>query len=240
MWEGVEEGSKTRVWRLESGHVTSEHLSQICFLLSKSIGDPADSLPDSQLSFSSIPQASYFHKGTSTGVTFMASLCHFPTFPRGRITARISKHGRKTGARSTKLFWVFFFRFPSHRDLQSWSACTWGQRTGAGSALWREAWDQVSWILGWTIKKALYCYTSKPYPSISVIKLIFYVQLASVSYLSIAKLRRVRKEYYLLVPKTQTYWWVGRNLEDKGWEARGQSNTWRQASPETRAGAVGF
>lgn len=35
------------VWRMESGCVTSEHLSQICFLPSRSIGDPADSLPDS-------------------------------------------------------------------------------------------------------------------------------------------------------------------------------------------------
>lgn len=50
----------------------------------------------------------------------------------------------------------------------------------------------------------------------SVIKLVFYVQWASVPYLSIAKLRRVSKECYLLVPKTQTYWGVGRNLEDKG------------------------
>lgn len=102
VWEGVEDGSKAQV----SGDFRVHPLSQN--ILPKSASSHQGQqvtqqtvymihIGASQLSFSSIPQASHFHKGTSTGETRMASLCHFPTFPSGRITAQMNKHGRKSG-----------------------------------------------------------------------------------------------------------------------------------------------
>lgn len=85
---------------------------------------------------------------------------------------------------------------------------TWEKLTGAVFALWREAWDWArKFNSGVDYYEALCHYTSKPYPSISVIRLIFYVQLSSISYVSIAsKPRRVRNGYYLCVPEALTYW----------------------------------
>lgn len=131
VWAGLEEGSKTWVsgdWRADalpqnifpksaSSCQGQQVTQQTVYLIHIGASPSSVFLP-----FPRLPQG-YFHKGTSTGVTLMASLCLFPTFPRGRITARMSKHGRKSGACSANLFSVFFFRFPSHRDLQSWSAC---------------------------------------------------------------------------------------------------------------------
>lgn len=121
VWEGVEEGSKTWV----SGDWREDTLPQNIFPKSASSRQGQQvtqqtvyliHIGASQLSFSSVPQASYFHKGTSTGVTLMASLCHFPTFPRGRITARMSKHGRKSGAVQLT---SFGFSFPGFSPMET-------------------------------------------------------------------------------------------------------------------------
>lgn len=83
----------------------------------------------------------------STNITFPQGHLHrsntpdliviFPSFPRARITALISKHAQLTFSSPP------FSDLSTHRDLQFWCVYTEGKLSGAGSDLWKEVWDWV-------------------------------------------------------------------------------------------------